>query len=112
MEWSEEKLRIPALEKRRANAVARARLSDGAERVRSVGVAVVLARYGAGDKWLDVTERLKSKAADGTLDMEVSNETMGHDPAEGVVKALELDWLDANGPHKDSFAESTRLTLP
>ena len=47
------------------------------------------ARYGAGDRWADVTEVLRAAVRNNSLQIEASNSLAG-DPAPGVVKQLEL----------------------
>lgn len=50
---------------------------------------ILQARYGAADRNVDVTERLRELARQDTR-FEVNNKTMGSDPASGVVKTLRI----------------------
>jgi HEAT repeat protein len=47
------------------------------------------ARYGAGDRWVDVTEALRAAVRNNSLQVEASNSLAG-DPAPGVVKELQI----------------------
>lgn len=53
---------------------------------------IICARYGTLDqegKWIDVTSLVSKQVnLDGSLDFDVSNQTMGADPHHGVVKSL------------------------
>ncbi|MCS7306867.1 MAG: HEAT repeat domain-containing protein [Thermoguttaceae bacterium] len=49
------------------------------------------ARYGKGDQWVDVTEKLSAAISNNTLKITASNELAG-DPAPGIVKQLEITY--------------------
>lgn len=50
------------------------------------------ARYGAGDKWADVTDKLAAAVSNNALSATASNAMAGADPAPGVVKQLEITY--------------------
>lgn len=62
--------------------------TPSAER-RPPALVIKSARYGAGDRWADVTEALKAAVRNNTLQVEASNALAG-DPAPGVVKELQV----------------------
>ncbi len=49
------------------------------------------ARYGKGDQWVDVTEKVAAAISNNTLTLTASNDLAG-DPAPGVVKQLEITY--------------------
>jgi len=53
---------------------------------------ITRAVYGAGHHWADVTNRLNSQIRGDQLDMRVTNDSMGGDPAENQSKALRVDY--------------------
>lgn len=55
------------------------------------------AEYGAGDHWVDVTNRVASLVRGSSLEFTVNNEVLGGDPAHGASKTLRLRVRDANG---------------
>jgi len=82
---------------------------------------IVKAEYGAGDKWVDVTEQANKANRDGRLTMRADN-TLGPDPAHGFVKALKV-WYEIGGKEQvaearenqelylDSMPERDRVTI-
>src|SRR5574338_678725 len=48
--------------------------------------------YGAGNRWADVTNRLNSQVRGDQLEMQVSNDNMGGDPAQNQDKTLRVDY--------------------
>ena len=82
---------------------------------------IVDAKYGAGDKWLDVTAIARKAVHDSRLTLRADN-TLGPDPIHGVVKSLKVTYnfggkdLSAEAGenqeiHLDSAPERQRLTL-
>ncbi len=52
---------------------------------------VEVARYGANDRFVDVTDRVRhARAGDGELDSFVNNDSLGGDPLPNVPKRLEV----------------------
>ncbi len=53
---------------------------------------ITRAVYGAGNRWADVTARLNSQVRGDQLNMQVTNDTMGGDPAQNQSKSLRVDY--------------------
>jgi hypothetical protein len=53
---------------------------------------ITRAVYGAGNRWADVTNRLNSQVRGDRLDLQVTNNTMGGDPAQNQSKSLRVDY--------------------
>ena len=82
---------------------------------------VVSARYGAKDKWLDVTEKAKSAIQNGRLSVHVDN-NLGPDPILNTVKSIQVIYV-LNGQRKtiearegstvnvDPYPEKRQLSL-
>jgi len=60
----------------------------------------------------DVTETVRSKIVNGSLDMVVSNTELGGDPAENHVKELCVDWSAYHRRSSVTIGEENSLTLP
>jgi hypothetical protein len=77
---------------------------------------ILKATYGSStlpDKpWIDVTQKVRSLVAQGTLDIPANNDLAGDDPAPGVVKQLRVE-LNVNG-HAETLTadENDDLELP
>ena len=72
---------------------------------------VVSARYGARETWIDVTEEIRQKVSDNTLEITASNAIAG-DPLYGVPKILQLQYL-LDGEHKTAALwEGATLRIP
>jgi len=70
------------------------------------------AKYGAKDKWNDVTQLLRSKISAGRVELRVSNENLGGDPVPGVVKELVLDYSYGGKRSTKKILENETLSLP
>ena len=57
---------------------------------------IVRAEYGAGNRWIDVTNQLREIAASNPT-FRMGNSTFGVDPAPGVVKSLRILARDGRG---------------
>jgi hypothetical protein len=57
---------------------------------------ILRATYGYGNRMIDVTSRLQSRVYNDEINLQVTNETMGGDPAVGVEKSLTVVF-SANG---------------
>src|SRR5581483_5405535 len=72
---------------------------------------ITRATYGNGDRARDVTGVLASQVRNNQLNLRVSNETMGGDPAEGRTKTLTV-WYTAGGrPGQTTVREGQMLVL-
>ena len=77
------------------------------------GIVILSAGYGARDRFVDVTRILQGRQGrDGTLRMNVTNDTMGGDPIPGPDKVLRVDYqFQGRTLHKD-VREGDQLVLP
>ncbi|PZP36537.1 MAG: hypothetical protein DI603_00805 [Roseateles depolymerans] len=84
---------------------------DGPPRGR--GLLIESARYGADGRWMDVTGRLRALARDGRVELEVSNELLGGDPAPGRRKMLSVSYRWGGEPSRTvQVSERDWLRLP
>jgi hypothetical protein len=75
------------------------------------GLRILSAIYAYGGRSLDVTRQLNSQIRDGRLSLQVTNETMGGDPAPNRRKTLTVRYL-ANGQEQQSvLTEGEYLNL-
>ncbi len=80
-----------------------------------VKVEIAKAQYGAGDKWVDVTETLRKHVRDLPLIVLPSssyNSAFGGDPASGVVKQLKVQYRMDGKQGEATFAENATIMLP
>jgi hypothetical protein len=70
------------------------------------------AEWGVGNQRFDVTDRLNARIRGDILDMQVTNDTMGGDPAYGQAKTLSV-WYRYDGqPRRVTINEGDYLSLP
>ncbi|HEV2489355.1 MAG TPA: DUF3395 domain-containing protein [Candidatus Acidoferrales bacterium] len=73
---------------------------------------LVRAEYGAGNRWADVTSRVASLIRGNSLDITVSNDTLGGDPAHDRPKTLRLSVRDDSGREQIlSYQEKDTISL-
>ena len=78
-------------------------------------VAILSAKYGAGDTYRDVTGILKSisaAASTGRFCFVVSNDTFGGDPLKGIIKELVVTYSYAGKTRSITVREFEELSLP
>jgi hypothetical protein len=78
-------------------------------------IAILSAKYGAGDSYKDVTGILKSvsiAASSGRLSLVVNNENLGGDPMKGVIKELVVTYSYAGRTQSITVREREELSLP
>jgi hypothetical protein len=75
-------------------------------------IVIHSARYGIGDRWMDVAPLLRAKAKDGKVRSTVSNEEFGGDPAHGVEKQLEVTYSYRGRTYTKTVPENQTLSLP
>ncbi len=73
---------------------------------------IVSARYGAGNRFIDVRQRMQSGVEDGRLVLEVNNSTMGGDPFVDQLKTLEMTYQLGNRVYDVTVGEGQRLSVP
>lgn len=71
---------------------------------------IIKAEYGAGDRWLDVTEKATKAVQDGRLWLRADN-SLGPDPALGVVKTLRVVYLSSGKEQTVSVRENEALSI-
>jgi len=74
---------------------------------------VVSAQYGADRRWANVTNQVRSKIRNGSLNFRVNNDAFGvGDPAPGVVKTLRLRVRQYNNQNRDyTYQENQQVSL-
>jgi hypothetical protein len=74
---------------------------------------IISATYGEGKQRRDVTDRVRSMVRDGRLYINVSNDTLGGDPAPDIRKALWVTYSTGHGrPQEVRVDEGERLSVP
>src|SRR5438552_627499 len=68
--------------------------------------------YGSGGRSVDVTSRLNSQIQGGQLNLEVSNQTMGRDPAPNQPKTLTVQYTLNGRSNQVVVNEGDTLRLP
>ena len=76
------------------------------------GLRVLRADYGTQNHFSDVTARLNSQVQNGTLNLRITNDTMGGDPADERRKTLTVWYLYNGRPANVVVNEKDTLTLP
>jgi len=76
------------------------------------GLRIVFADYGADNRRMDITERLRQQVQNGRLNVKVSNSMAGGDPADGSPKQLRITY-SVNGRERHRvWNEGDLLSLP
>jgi hypothetical protein len=75
-------------------------------------LAILSAKYGANNDWMDVAPVLRAKIQNGKLKVSATNEELGGDPAPGVVKKLEVTYLHSGRTYSKTLSETEMLSLP
>lgn len=73
---------------------------------------IISAKYGANDKWLDITEKLNMQIKDSQLDVQIGNKFAGSDPIQGVPKTTKVRYTYGGVEAEKEIAEDETLTLP
>jgi Zn-dependent protease with chaperone function len=73
---------------------------------------IVSASYGAGDRFIDVRQRLQSRVEDDRLDVQIDNSSMGGDPNRNRAETLRLRYEWAGRQYDTTIYENQWLTLP
>jgi len=74
---------------------------------------IISATYGARNRSVDVTRRVRSLIRDGRLDLTVSNSTFDDDPAPGTRKTLWVTYsIGGSRQRQEAIAEGNRLSIP
>jgi len=74
---------------------------------------IVSATYGARNRTIDVTRRLRSLIRDGRLDLTVDNSVFDDDPAPGTRKTLWVTYsMGSARQRQETVGEGDRLSIP
>ncbi len=73
---------------------------------------ILRADYGAGNRFMDVTARLNSQIQGDQLNLQVTNDTMGGDPAKGQDKTLRVQYTYNGSSTQSIVNEGNYLSLP
>ena len=74
---------------------------------------IVSATYGARNRTIDVTRRLRSLIRDGRLDLTVNNSVFDDDPAPGTRKTLWVTYsMGSARQRQETVGEGDRLSIP
>jgi hypothetical protein len=76
------------------------------------GLRIMSASYGAGDRFIDVRQRLQSRVVNDRLDLQVNNSSMGGDPNRDAAEALQLTYEWAGRPYDVTVHENQRVSIP
>ncbi len=87
--------------------------NDGGRPGYDQGLNIVRATYGTGLRQMDVTQRIRDLSRSGRLDVRVSNDLFGRDPATGSRKLLQVTYTQGRSEERQSQAwEGDQLRLP
>jgi hypothetical protein len=78
---------------------------------RAPELVIVSARYGAGNRYVDVRQRMQGRVQNGRLNLVVNNSSMGSDPI-NQTKQLQLRYQWDNRTYDVTVWEDDRLTVP
>jgi|GEM_PF-415210 len=78
----------------------------------SSGLQILRGVYGAHNRSVDVTSRLNSEIRRGRLNLQVTNDTMGGDPAPGQSKTLRVQYRYNGRQSEVAVNEGDDLNLP
>ena len=73
---------------------------------------ILHASYGAGEQRIDVTDLLNSQVRGNSLQLVVSNSSMGGDPAPGLEKRLRVIYLWQGMRNQTTVGEGETLAIP
>lgn len=76
------------------------------------GLDIIEATYGANTTFRDVRSYVVSKIVNDTVNMQVSNSTLGGDPVFGAVKYLYIKYQNQSGTYGANLREGTTLRIP
>lgn len=73
---------------------------------------ITRARYGANNRFADVTNRLNAAIRNNSLSMQVNNDTMGGDPIPDVAKTLTIAYTYNDRSEEVVLHENQQVNLP
>ena len=90
----------------------RGRDSQGDRGGRQLPLRVTFAAYGLGNQVADVTRLMQSRVANNRLDIVITNQEMGGDPAPNVAKNFHINYEWAGRAYEVVIKENEVLHLP
>jgi predicted Zn-dependent protease len=72
---------------------------------------ILTARYGAGNRYVDVRQRLQARVQNGRLNLIVNNSSMGSDPI-SQAKQVQVQYRWDNRVYDVTVQENNQLTIP
>lgn len=75
-------------------------------------IIILSARYGAGNSWMDVAPILRTKKVASKIQVSVTNEELGGDPAPGIVKKIEATYAFGGRTYSKTLSEGEMLSIP
>jgi hypothetical protein len=78
----------------------------------ATAAAIVQAAYGADNRVIDVTDRVRAQVSGNQLSVRASNDLAGYDPAPGTPKVLWVTYSIGGREYQVSVRESEYLRLP
>jgi Zn-dependent protease with chaperone function len=88
------------------------RLPGGNATTYQSSLQILRAEYGAGNRFSDVTARLNSQIQGDQLNLQVTNDTMGGDPAQDQEKTLRIQYVYNGRQGQMVVNEGDYLSLP
>ena len=76
------------------------------------GFFIINATYGSDNRRVDVTEAIRASVAENSLHLMSQWEFCGIDPAFGIVKTVEITYLDAGVLKTGTFDQEHEINLP
>ncbi len=76
------------------------------------GLQIVTASYGAQNRFTDVRQLLQSRVQNDRLALQVTNASMGGDPARGASKTLRINYQWAGSAYDVVTRENQRVSIP
>lgn len=77
------------------------------------GLTIISARYGEGNRTIDVTQQVRREIRDGRLDFTANNYLAGRDPAPGRTKYLTITYTGEDGRRQVStIQEGRQVRIP
>jgi len=86
--------------------------NTGSGNRRTYGLQIQSASYGTQDKFADVRQLLQSRVQNNRLDFQVTNASMGGDPAKSKKKTLRLNYGWDGRTYEVTANENQRVSIP
>ena len=77
-----------------------------------VGFVIVSAAFGIADRWVDVTDAVRAQVSQGSLQLPAKWKLGSIDPARGLVKNVQITYLEDGVAKTAIFSQTQRVALP